>query len=871
MTELVSFSVAAPVALENPFPGLRPFREDEEYLFFGREHQVDKMVDKLAASHFLAVVGTSGTGKSSLVNCGLKPALHRGLMASAGTSWRMVQFRPGGSPIRSMAQAFAQEPGFLDEDEPGGLSLLQITESTLRMSSLGLADLFQFAHLDPGTNLLVVVDQFEELFRYSKTTGGTTNPDGVSGDAIAFVNLLLEPLSHPEYPIYIVLTMRSDFLGECSKFDGLPEVINESQYLVPRLTRDERRAAISGPVCVVGGELSPVLLTRTVNDVGDNPDQLSIMQHAINRTWAHWQEDHLARGSVSLEDYEAVGTMARALDEHAEEAFRKLEPGRQQTLCEKVFKALTDRGTDARGIRRPMPFRTLCAVVAAAPEELTPVLDVFRDPSRSFLMPPLAEALEPETIIDISHEILMRVWERLKRWAEEEARSAGRYKYLAEGAELYNNGREVLLHGVGLETALEWKWRTEPNAAWAQMYRGGFENAMEFLEASKRAGDSERAEAAFQRRWRRFTPYIGAFVFIVFLVISPKISNSLRPIIKPRLERILKTHERKPDLPAANAANGAVGAINQANPIARPRTKAANEPLADLNPPPGFDAIENLGEREFTHKVELAETMINTVGYGLGGLISSLLYAFLWIVGKRAYRRFAFPGILLSTAIRFSAPEPTTPQTEAVLLKDGANALSGEPVAAELKIAGMRRRLLAGLVDFIVFMGLGMLSIVAVVVDEDIFSIPNGSAKEYYGIFAFWLVFDYLYQTLTKHWGWQKTLGDLVCGLSVTDLNGRRPSFGRISNRYLVRAVPWLLFYGVIGAVQAITHDPETFNIVLGFSIFGFPLLSLLALVTVPFNKRRMTVYDMIAGTLVVHRPRKPKAQSSRFDPAEAA
>src|SRR5271157_1976587 len=105
-------SVAIPVALANPFPGLRPFHEDEEYLFFGRESQVDTMVDKLAASRFLAVVGTSGSGKSSLVNCGLKPALRRGLMASAGTHWRMAQFRPGGDPIKSLAHALAT-PGVL--------------------------------------------------------------------------------------------------------------------------------------------------------------------------------------------------------------------------------------------------------------------------------------------------------------------------------------------------------------------------------------------------------------------------------------------------------------------------------------------------------------------------------------------------------------------------------------------------------------------------------------------------------------------------------------------------------------------------------------------------------------------------------------
>ena len=108
----------------NPFPGLRPFREDEEYLFFGRENQVDAMVNKLADTRFLAVVGTSGSGKSSLVNCGLRPALHRGLMARAGTAWRMAQFRPGSDPLRAMARALAQDGVLVPRlSTAGGLTL----------------------------------------------------------------------------------------------------------------------------------------------------------------------------------------------------------------------------------------------------------------------------------------------------------------------------------------------------------------------------------------------------------------------------------------------------------------------------------------------------------------------------------------------------------------------------------------------------------------------------------------------------------------------------------------------------------------------------------------------------------------------------
>ncbi len=118
------------------------------------------------STRFLAVVGTSGSGKSSLVNCGLRPALHQGLMARAGTAWRMAQFRPGNDPIGAMARALAQDGVLFREHAAAGLTLAEIVETTLRMSKLGLIDIYEQAALGEGVNLLVVVDQFEELFRY---------------------------------------------------------------------------------------------------------------------------------------------------------------------------------------------------------------------------------------------------------------------------------------------------------------------------------------------------------------------------------------------------------------------------------------------------------------------------------------------------------------------------------------------------------------------------------------------------------------------------------------------------------------------------------------------------------------------------------
>jgi hypothetical protein len=269
------------------------------------------------------------------------------------------------------------------------------------------------------------------------------------------------------------------------------------------MSRDERRLAIEGPVGVGGAQISPVLLTRLVNDVGDNPDQLSILQHALNRTWASWEKEGAGPGPIELRHYEAVGTMANALDQHAEEAFGQLASSDQQRICEKIFKALTDMGTDSRGIRRPTRLSTLCAIAGATEAAVTNVIDVFRDPSRSFLMPPAPEPLRAETIIDISHESLMRVWERLRGWTEEEARSASNYRRLAETAELRSAGKADLLRNPELQIALDWQKRERPNETWAAQYRQDFEPAMQFLQESRAARD---AELAAERRkmlgWR---------------------------------------------------------------------------------------------------------------------------------------------------------------------------------------------------------------------------------------------------------------------------------------------------------------------------------------------------------------------------------
>jgi energy-coupling factor transporter ATP-binding protein EcfA2 len=299
----------------NPFPGLRPFQTDEYRFFFGRGAASQELLTRLQHSRFLSIIGASGSGKSSLIQAGLIPALRGGMLAGAGAGWRIVVTRPGDDPIGNLAGQLVKK-GMISE-AIAGLSVDEdeaVIDATLRTGSLGLVEVVRLARLAEQTKVLIVVDQFEELFvrRAVRKTGSLTD------DASAFVKLLLEAAHQADVIIYVVIVLRSEFLGDCAQFQKLPEAINEGEYLVPHLTRDQRHLAITGPIGVMRGKISNVLVTRLLNEVEDTPNPLTILQHALTRTWVYWQTHQREGEPIGIEHYEAIGTMS-AISLHADE------------------------------------------------------------------------------------------------------------------------------------------------------------------------------------------------------------------------------------------------------------------------------------------------------------------------------------------------------------------------------------------------------------------------------------------------------------------------------------------------------------------------------------------------------------------------
>lgn len=413
-------------------------------------------------------------------------------MAGVGSHWRVATLRPGNDPIGNLANAL-NDPTVLGTTGAGPEESARnrvFLEVTLRRSGLGLIEAVRLAKLPEQESVLVIADQFEELFRFADAPSTSRQQD----DAAAFVKLLLEATAQDKIPIYVVLTMRSERIGDCAKFRDLPEAVTASPYLIPWMTREQRRLAIEEPVRVARRTMTPRLVNRLLNDGGENPDQLPILQHCLMRTWDYWLEHHSDGEPVDLPHYVAVGGVEKALSNHADAAYNELPNERLRIVARKLFQSLTEKIADNQEIRRPATVRKIAKAANAEVPEVITVVECFRQPGRAFLTPPASVPLDENSVLDISHESLIRGWERLKLWVDEESESAKTYRRLADWAERWTRNKASLWIGPDLESTLEWRERERPNAVWAERYHPGFVPAMTFLEESQKEAIARKEE-----------------------------------------------------------------------------------------------------------------------------------------------------------------------------------------------------------------------------------------------------------------------------------------------------------------------------------------------------------------------------------------
>jgi len=523
------------MARNNPYVGLRPFDTDESLLFFGRDDQTLELLQRLHNHSFVAVVGSSGSGKSSLLRAGLIPALMGGFLVNNSDRWKVAIMKPGQRPLYNLAETVLQQT----RGQADSKSVTQLVDKMGALGATAIIDIIEPLRKQEQFNFFLLIDQFEELFRFSMNQSNVAKKDA----AIDFVNIFLELTKQRSVPFYVVLTMRSDFIGDCSQFHGLPEAMNKSQYLVPRLTRQQLKKVIEGPAKLFGGSFEASLTSILLNHIGKVRDELPVLQHSLMRMWDH-EINTDKGGSLDLKDYNKIGGIENALSNHADEAFLDKEnlSKRDRKIVRNLFKGLTAIDDHGRKIRRPALLSELSELTGEKPSKLLSIIEHFVRDDRSFLIVENVGETEDKSI-DISHESLIRQWRTLERWVEQEDEKAKIYLKLIDAKKEYDLGNKGLLDDLELQKFVAWRERSNPNAAWAKRYQDGFEESMAYFEKSEQAQKRKRT----RKKILIFTSILAFFVatFFVYNYRINEANKDLAARLQNNAQKLLATNPTK--------------------------------------------------------------------------------------------------------------------------------------------------------------------------------------------------------------------------------------------------------------------------------------------------------------------------------------
>jgi len=404
----------------SPYRGLASFEESHAEFFFGREDDTSRIIEMLKDSRFAAVMGASGSGKSSLVRAGVVRALRSGRLPGS-EEWAVRVYTPGARPLTALAAQLHR--AFPQESMQGTLRNLHDDPRSLDLAAtVGLAD------SPPDRRLVLVADQFEELF--------TLCDD--EAERKAFLDNLLYAATIPGGRVVVVVGMRADFYHRCAAYPDLRSLVSSEQYLVGPLTREGLCRAIEEPARRVGVGLESGLLDTILADVGAHPGGLPLLQHVLYELWQR------RRGRMlTLEAYVAAGRLEGALAKRANAVYQAL-PADEQTIARRALLRLVQPGEGTEDTRRRAGLDEL----VGRAEDRAGVERVVEALAQERLVTFGHDEAAGTRVVDITHEALIRGWPEFRAWIDEQREELRAERRLGEAAVEWDRGRrdESLLY-----------------------------------------------------------------------------------------------------------------------------------------------------------------------------------------------------------------------------------------------------------------------------------------------------------------------------------------------------------------------------------------------------------------------------------------
>lgn len=423
---------------EPPYKGLQSYTENDADLFFGREQLTAELIQRLIEPNFLAVIGASGSGKSSVVRAGVVPALagqkHANIVPEAlAAEWTPYIFSPSQQPLRSLAAVL-----FPDQDQQSELFSSQLLEDDTTL-------LNRLRTLSSSAPILLVIDQFEELFTLDESQD--RSPTEV---VAAFVrNLVTAVTSDEKVNFKIIITLRSDFYTDCLEFEALHELLERHQKIISHMNRDEMREAIIQPAAKERWKIQEGLVELILEDVGEEPGRLPLLSHALLETWKRRRMRVMTLAGYQKE----AGGVKGAIAQTAKDTYQQFTE-MQQEVCQRLFERLTAfSGQHELYTRRRITERELIYSENGLSRDMQIVVD---------RMVTARLLTKEDEKIEVAHEALIREWDQLHSWLEKNREGLIIHRRLTVEAETWEEKErdsDFLFSGLELEEAEAWRSR----------------------------------------------------------------------------------------------------------------------------------------------------------------------------------------------------------------------------------------------------------------------------------------------------------------------------------------------------------------------------------------------------------------------------
>ena len=483
-----------------PYLGLQYFTEADADQFFGRELLTAQVIKRLHDDRFLAVIGASGSGKSSLVRAGVVPTLRQGQTLADGSpppvnssQWLIRTMTPTAHPLDALAASLTQD----SESVTAVIDMQSALSQNKRALTLAAQQLLAKQN---SPRLLLVIDQFEEIFTLCR------QPE----ERQAFIdNLVTGADPEDEQPVTILITLRADFYAQCAQDDTLRRLVSQQQEYIGAMSREELARAIVQPAALGDWRIQEGLVEQMLDDVGDEPGALPLLSHALLETWGR------RRGrTMTLSGYRESGGVRGAIAQTAETIFQQRLTPEQQPIARMIFVRLTELGESTDGetpdTRRRAAFSELITRTTDA-DMLNAVLAILTQ-SRlvtTDLLPP-----NETKVVEVSHEALIREWPTLRHWLDEDRENLIHQRQLTDDVNDWlklDRDSGALYRGV----------RLQQMQAWAQSFPEPLSTEEQaFLEASQAVAQAEaEREARLARSQRTQRLILGAVgIFILILI-----------------------------------------------------------------------------------------------------------------------------------------------------------------------------------------------------------------------------------------------------------------------------------------------------------------------------------------------------------------